>query len=535
MSDTPDQPGPQDPNLPTPKEIEKAKAEAVRQRRRVARRWIDRHLWQIQPVRDILVLLAIIFVFWLGYEISIVTVPLLLAIALAYVFEPVVKWMTKVGWVSREGAVSAIIALTIFLVIVPVVLGLTFAALQGVQLAGSLAATASKMNYAIDHPYNEQAQQDVEGTIPKMIVNAIIDAKENAPVVDEATDEILKEMEEEEGEEQDEADDTEDTESSDLPEVSPSLDELEEERAQAIEDDPLLADDGAPGIAAPEPGETELSANDRRQAEARRSRVRSASEEQVGSAIILALTWIEANAAAVAGRMFRTGEAAFQRFVGIITSFFYMGFTLFLTAFFFFFISVHYEKFLNFGRKFIPAEHAQTTYYLLLRFDKVVSGFIRGRLTIALIQSVVFSVGYYLIGVPASVLLGIVVAILSIVPYAALVGIPVSIVLLWLEPQEGFRGQVWWTLGAPVVFYFFGQALDDYVWTPMIQGKSTGMDTPTILFATIAGGALMGVYGLLLAIPVAACIKIMLEELVWPKFQDWVAGKRSDFLPFDRE
>jgi len=115
------------------------------------------------------------------------------------------------------------------------------------------------------------------------------------------------------------------------------------------------------------------------------------------------------------------------------------------------------------------------------------------------------------------------------------VGIPISIALLWLEERTGFRGGVAWTLGAPVVFYFIGQALDDYVWTPLIQGKSTNMDTPTILFATLAGGALMGVYGLLLAIPLAACIKILLEEIFWPRFQEWIAGRRPDFLPIDKD
>ena len=127
------------------------------------------------------------------------------------------------------------------------------------------------------------------------------------------------------------------------------------------------------------------------------------------------------------------------------------------------------------------------------------------------------------------------VAVLSIVPYAALVGIPVSIGLLWLETRTGFRASIIWTIGAPVALYFIGQALDDYVLTPMIQGKSTGMDTPTILFATLAGGSLMGIYGLLLAIPLSACLKILLQELFWPRFQEWIAGKRADFLPISKD
>ncbi|MBZ0171536.1 MAG: hypothetical protein K8E66_04080, partial [Phycisphaerales bacterium] len=54
--------------------------------------WRELHLWQIQPVRDVLLVLAIVGLFWLGDKIGIVTVPLLLAILLAYLFEPVIQW-----------------------------------------------------------------------------------------------------------------------------------------------------------------------------------------------------------------------------------------------------------------------------------------------------------------------------------------------------------------------------------------------------------------------------------------------------------
>jgi predicted PurR-regulated permease PerM len=87
---------------------------------------------------------------------------------------------------------------------------------------------------------------------------------------------------------------------------------------------------------------------------------------------------------------------------------------------------------------------------------------------------------------------------------------------------------------APIIAYQVGQFFDDYVLTPQIQGKSTDMDVPSILFATIAGGAIAGIYGLLLAIPVAACIKILLREIFWPKFRRWATGQEKDFLPIDR-
>lgn len=55
-----------------------------------------------------------------------------------------------------------------------------------------------------------------------------------------------------------------------------------------------------------------------------------------------------------------------------------------------------------------------------------------------------FSVGYFLIGVPGAFILGPVVAILSIVPYLALIGLPISVSLLALQGHDGFRGEWWW-------------------------------------------------------------------------------------------
>jgi predicted PurR-regulated permease PerM len=48
-------------------------------------------------------------------------------------------------------------------------------------------------------------------------------------------------------------------------------------------------------------------------------------------------------------------------------------------------------------------------------------------------------------------------------------------------------------------------------------------------------GFLDGRYGLLLAIPAAACIKILLREIFWPRFRDWATGKADDVLPISKD
>ncbi len=90
--------------------------------------WYRLHLWQIQAVRDLLVIAVLAGVVWLGYVVSIVTVPLLVALALAYIVEPLIVWLTtRVPRLGRKRAVlglllGGIVAFAVVLLLaVPVV------------------------------------------------------------------------------------------------------------------------------------------------------------------------------------------------------------------------------------------------------------------------------------------------------------------------------------------------------------------------------------------------------------------------------
>ena len=509
------------------------------------RSWLDRHLWQIQPIRDLLMIAGVVGLVWLGYRLSVVTVPLLLAIALAYLFDPIVRRLLRVSWISREGAASAIIAVSVLIVVVPIGVGGAFAAVQGIQLAGDVADGGSRLSRALEE--KNRNDEAIQNAVPPGLWSWIRDFVLRERPHDDATDEEAHpeaQPTDEEGGSAEVLDESQQSDSdSGADSTSADADATEPVSTPEPDGDPeaeLLphADDsGEPAGVEPsnDVSSHEAASNGHQQMPASAFEPSRSADREINEAAVLAINWVRNNAQAITQRALQTGAGAFEAFVGTVSSIALLGFNLFLTAFFFFFISVGYPKVVSFGKGLIPEAHKDVTLHLLQRFDQVIAGFIRGRLTIAFIQGIVFTLGYWFIGVPAPILLGVGVAVLSIVPYAALVGIPVSVGLLWLEGHTGFRGTVWWIVGAPVVFYFIGQALDDYVWTPLIQGKSTGMDTPTILFATLAGGALMGVYGLLLAIPLAACIKILLQELFWPRFKQWLAGEKPDFLPLSRD
>ncbi|MBX3323854.1 MAG: AI-2E family transporter [Phycisphaeraceae bacterium] len=401
--------------------------------------WARLHLWQIQPVRDVLVVFVILGLLWLGQAISVVTVPVLLAILFAYLFEPVIQLLVRRTRLSRKGAVASILVAAIVLVLIPVTLGLSYGVIQTAGLTARL-------------------------TNNVRLVTSFVQADE-AAAIEAARQKLLDHS----------------------------------GQAWIWMGEQLRAEEG---------GDLEI-------------------------VFATASAWTQANAQRIAQTAVGLGTNVFQTALQLITGAISLAFMVFLTGFFFYFIATKWIECKGFAVHLLPEIHRARSIDLLKRFDIVVSAFIRGRLTIAFIQSILFTLGFMIIGVPAAFILGPLVAILAIVPYLALIGVPIAITLLWLENHTGIRGNIIWVIAAPLVLYFLVQAADDYVLTPMIQGKETGMSTPMILFASLAGGALFGVFGLLIAIPIAACLKIVIEAILWPRFRDWTKGRKADFLPID--
>lgn len=395
--------------------------------------WAQLHLWEIQPIRDVLLIVAILLIVWLGYTASIVTVPLLLALLLAYLFEPLVRKVARGNVQRRKWVAGGIIVAGALAVLIPV-------SLLGVWIVSG--AYSSILNIA-----------------------------EHVRTLDE------------------------------------------------------IVEKGAP----PDPELMESLPNSNWRWVA--GKLTEPGVLEFAQSIDLQNFLTVENKQQIATKAASSGASAVSAFFAGAATAGAIGFMLFLTAFFFFFISVSYQRVLDAMRELIPDKKEDRVLYLVGRMDRVVAAFVRGRLIICGILGVLFSIGYTLIGAPSPILLGVATGVLSIAPYLALLALPVVVGLMFAEPAEGFRGQWWWSIGAPVGLYFLIQWADDYLLTPTIQGKQTDMDTPSILFATLAGAAIFGVYGLLIAIPLAACAKILWIEVVVPRIKAWKHGQASDPLP----
>ncbi|GAB4549147.1 MAG: hypothetical protein Tsb0013_10160 [Phycisphaerales bacterium] len=458
--------------------------------------WRSMHLWQFQPVRDVLVVLTVICLFWLGYALRTVTVPMLLALLLAYLVEPVVRWLTaRYEWVSRPVAAGGLIIALGLAVIAPVSLGVVFGVGQAVGAVDRFAMNVDELRQSIDQPDNERLRSALPSDGWRSLRDYLV-GLEAIP-----SDGAGETPDSGAGEQQD-GQPQEPSTSNGLP-----------------PDDTGVADD---------PQETDA------------AEIVLTTSQRLGQRLVRSVgAWLDENrsriGADIGSGALEVGSWLLRLLASLVGTLLALGFGAFLVMFFFFFFSSGLGGVKRFFERLVPKQHRKTVFTLAGQMDAVIAAFIRGRLTIMAIMSALFVVAYWFIGVPAPLLVGIGVGVLSAVPYLSLIGVPISIVLMALEPGTGFQATWWWIIGAPIGVYMLVQATDDYVWTPLIQGKATDMDTPTILFAVLAGGVLFGIYGVLIAIPVAACVKIMIREVVWPNVVEWVEGREKDPLPLDRK
>lgn len=530
--------------------------------------WLNSHLWQIQPVRDVMLLAAVFGLLWLGYRLSIVTVPLLLALMLAYLFEPLVARATRKGRVSRQGAAAGILILGLVTVVVPVALGGSFAVVQGARFAQSVARDVSLLQQSIDNPNNVELRTQLRerGNPWLRVRDYVVEQQRRVQLQRTIKDEEIDDatgLPKARDEKSADGDESEPDTTSPLMQIpreplnepakdangaKPESGKPDAPNTPAVQSPPAEPRDAATDPAAT-PDASDTPASDASADAASdpadddpitiRDRFADAVEALAPEDTYLAIQWaisvLRANAESIGAQLLQAGGGAFGAAINTFGAVARILFTIFLTGFFFYFMCVSWPRVVSLGRDMIPDRNRERTVTLIGKMDAVIASFIRGRLTIGAIFVVYYILGYWFIGIPAPFILGALVGMLTIVPYAASVCLIGSVLLMALAPYDNFRGEWWWIVGAPIIHYWIGQLADDYFLTPAIQGKQTNMDMPTILFASIAGGALAGVYGLLLAIPVAACIKILLIEVFWPHFKRWKQGRAADPLPLPKE
>lgn len=156
-------------------------------------------------------------------------------------------------------------------------------------------------------------------------------------------------------------------------------------------------------------------------------------------------------------------------------------------------------------RRLLPRHMEQKTSEVAAECDEILGAFARGQLLVMAALAVVYTIGLWVVGLDMALVIGLGAGLASIVPY---LGFIIGIAAAGLAAYFQFDG-IGPLLGVAVVFGI-GQLLESLWLTPTLVGEKIGLHPVAVIFALLAGGQLFGFLGVLIALPVAAVVKVML-------------------------
>lgn len=184
-----------------------------------------------------------------------------------------------------------------------------------------------------------------------------------------------------------------------------------------------------------------------------------------------------------------------------------------VTLMYTFFILMDYEMLAQGFLKIFPRKTRPFWRELMRDVDRQLNSYIRGQGTVALCIGILFCIGFTLIGFPMAICMGILIGILSLIPYLhGLALIPIALLSL-LEAAD--TGENFWIILASALGVFLViQLITDMVLTPNIMGRAMNLNPAILLLALSVWGTLLGFIGLIIALPLTTLIMTYYQRYV---------------------
>ncbi|RAP77961.1 AI-2E family transporter [Paenibacillus montanisoli] len=201
----------------------------------------------------------------------------------------------------------------------------------------------------------------------------------------------------------------------------------------------------------------------------------------------------------------QASEAIFA-FINNIGQMINVVFIAFIIPFLAFYILKDFEVFERTLLTYVPKSHRKHAVRLLKDIDHALGSYIRGQFIVCVIVGTLAYIGYLIIGMPYPILLASVVAITNIIPYlgpffgaapALIMASTVSIKMMLLV----------------VVVNTACQILEGNIISPQVVGRTLHMHPLSIIFALLVGGELAGIVGMILAVPIFAALKVIVQHI----------------------
>ncbi|MCM1520053.1 MAG: AI-2E family transporter [Lachnoclostridium sp.] len=176
-----------------------------------------------------------------------------------------------------------------------------------------------------------------------------------------------------------------------------------------------------------------------------------------------------------------------------------------LTFIYVIFILLDYRQLMSGFRKIVPPRFRKRLYPIFDDIKDNMDTYFRSQALIAACAAVFYSIGFSIVGLPLAILMGILVGILYMIPYVQYVTLIPVVILCYLDSLTGTT-TFWAEFGKCIMVYVISQCICDYLLTPKIMGKSLGLNPAIILLSLSVWGKLLGIIGMIIALPVTALL-----------------------------
>lgn len=169
-----------------------------------------------------------------------------------------------------------------------------------------------------------------------------------------------------------------------------------------------------------------------------------------------------------------------------------------------FYFIIDKEKILRNIYNIIPKAWKKDSYYLYKEINFAMKEFIISRALMAIFIGVSTGIMLWLFGIPFAIIIGIITAIMDIVPYVGpVIATAPALIFAFIRSPMTF---VW-----VAILSWFLQWIEQNIVGPKLFSSSSGLHEVVILISIIIGGGLFGVWGMILSVPAVVIIKILIE------------------------
>jgi predicted PurR-regulated permease PerM len=195
------------------------------------------------------------------------------------------------------------------------------------------------------------------------------------------------------------------------------------------------------------------------------------------------------------------------------------------------FILLDYKKISEDWIEIIPPKQRKIVSEVLHDLEAGMNRYFRGQALVAIIVGILFSIGFSIIQLPLAIVLGLSIGLFNMVPYLQLVGVIPALLLALLRSAETGQSYLSVLLGIAIVFLIV-QLIQDIILTPKIMGKVTGLNPAVILLSLSIWGSLMGVIGMIIALPMTTLMISYYKRFVLHEKQATIS--KSPKIPEDK-